>query len=71
MKVLADAIIDKHGKNVFWSLTGGEPTINPRPMDLCRYIKKERGARYVSLTTNGSRTAKYLKELYAYRRNNS
>lgn len=66
MKILADAIIDKHGHNVYWSLTGGEPTINPKFMDLCKYIKNERGARHISLTTNGSRTAKYLKELYQY-----
>ena len=66
MKILADAIIDKHGHNVYWSLTGGEPTINPNFMDLCKYIKNERGARHISLTTNGSRTAKYLKELYQY-----
>jgi MoaA/NifB/PqqE/SkfB family radical SAM enzyme len=66
MKVLADAIIDKHGKNVFWSLTGGEPTINPEFLNLCKYIKHERGARHVSLTTNGSRTANYLKDLFQY-----
>ena len=66
MKILADAIIDKHGKNVFWSLTGGEPTINPEFLNLCKYIKHERGARHVSLTTNGSRTANYLKDLFQY-----
>ena len=66
MKILADAIIDQHGKNVFWSLTGGEPTVNPDFLELCKYIKQERGARFVSLTTNGSRSADYLIDLYQY-----
>ena len=66
MKALADSIIDKHGHNVFWSLTGGEPTINPHFMELCRYIKHERGARHISITTNGTRTADYFCELFEY-----
>lgn len=66
MKQLADSIIDAHGHNVFWSLTGGEPTINPKFLDLCKYIKHERGARHVSITTNGTRTAKYFCDLFQY-----
>lgn len=66
MKRLVDVIYEQHGTNVFWSLTGGEPTVNPKFMDLCKYIKEEKGARHVSMTTNGSRTAKYLKELFQY-----
>ena len=66
MKKLVDTIYDQHGKNVFWSLTGGEPTVNPKFMELCKYIKQEKGARFVSLTTNGSRTADYFKELFQY-----
>lgn len=66
MKRLVDVIYADHGTNVFWSLTGGEPTVNPEFLNLCKYIKEEKGARHVSITTNGSRTAKYLKELYQY-----
>ena len=66
MQRLVDVIYEQHGLNVFWSLTGGEPTINPKFMDLCKYIKQEKGARFVSLTTNGSRTADYFKELFQY-----
>jgi MoaA/NifB/PqqE/SkfB family radical SAM enzyme len=66
MKKLVDLIYADHGKNVFWSLTGGEPTVNPHFMELCKYIKVEKGARHVSITTNGSRTAEYFKELYQY-----
>lgn len=65
MKQLVDIIYAEHGTNVFWSLTGGEPTVNPEFLNLCKYIK-EKGARHISVTTNGSRTAKYLKELYQY-----
>ena len=66
MKRLVDVIYQDHGTNVFWSLTGGEPTVNPEFLNLCKYIKEEKGARHISITTNGSRTAKYLKELYQY-----
>jgi len=66
MKRLVDVVYEEHGTNVFWSLTGGEPTVNPKFMELCKYIKEEKGARFISITTNGSRTAKYLKELFRY-----
>lgn len=66
MKKLVDLIYKDHGKNVFWSLTGGEPTVNPEFLNLCKYIKQEKGARHVSVTTNGSRTSLYFKELYQY-----
>jgi MoaA/NifB/PqqE/SkfB family radical SAM enzyme len=66
MKKLVDLIYKDHGKNVFWSLTGGEPTVNPEFLNLCKYIKQEKGARHVSVTTNGSRTSAYFKELYKY-----
>lgn len=66
MKKLVDIIYNEHGKNVYWSLTGGEPTVNPNFLNLCKYIKEEKGARHISLTTNGTRTIAYLKELYQY-----
>lgn len=66
MKRLVDIIYEKHKNNVFWSLTGGEPTINPDFLDLCRYIKQEKGARFISITTNGSRTANYFIELFEF-----
>ena len=65
MKKLVDVLYEKHKSNILWSLTGGEPTINPGFMDLCKYIK-EKGSRYVSLTTNGTRTLDYHKELFQY-----
>ena len=65
MKKLVDIIYEREKENVFWSLTGGEPTVNPKFLDLCKYIK-EKGARFISVTTNGSRKAEYLCDLYQY-----
>ena len=63
MKKLVDLIYEKEGSNVLWSLTGGEPTLNPKFLDLCAYIK-EKGSKYTSVTTNGSRTLEYHKQLF-------
>ena len=63
MKKLVDLIYEKEGDNVLWSLTGGEPTLNPKFLDLCAYIK-DKGRKYISVTTNGSRTLKYHKDLF-------
>lgn len=63
MKKLVDLLTEQHGDNILWSLTGGEPTIHPQFLDLCAYIK-ERGTRYTSVTTNGSRTLNYHKQLF-------
>lgn len=65
MKKLVDLLYEQHRDNILWSLTGGEPTVNPKFMDLCKYIK-EKGSRYVSLTTNGTRSLDYHKELFRY-----
>lgn len=63
MKKLVDLLTEQHGDNILWSLTGGEPTIHPKFLDLCAYIK-EKGTRYTSVTTNGSRTLDYHKQLF-------
>ena len=62
---LADQIIEKNGENIFWSLTGGEPTVNPDFLKLCKYLHSHK-PRFTSLTTNGSRTSAYFKELFQY-----
>jgi sulfatase maturation enzyme AslB (radical SAM superfamily) len=47
--------------------TGGEPTVNPHFLLLCRYISETYGARFrLGLTTNGSRTERYYLELLEY-----
>ena len=63
MTKLVDLIFEKEGSNVLWSLTGGEPTLNPKFLDLCEYIR-EKGRRYISVTTNGSRTLQYHKDMF-------
>ena len=60
---LVDLIHAREGGNVLWSLTGGEPTLNPKFLELCAYIK-EKGSRYTSVTTNGSRTLQYHKDMF-------
>ncbi|MCJ8278338.1 MAG: radical SAM protein [Bdellovibrionales bacterium] len=65
MKKFVDYVYERNKQNVYWSLTGGEPTLNPDFVELCKYIKS-RGARNISITTNGSRTFKYFTELYEY-----
>jgi len=62
---LVDLLHQKHKDNILWSLTGGEPTIHPKFLDLCKYIK-DKGSRYTSVTTNGSRTLDYHRELFEY-----
>lgn len=65
MKYLVDSIYQKHGANVLWSFCGGEPTIHPKFMELCKYVN-ELGCVHSSVTTNGSRTADYFCELLEY-----
>ena len=60
MKKFVDIITEKHGTNVYWSLSGGEPTVNPDFMKICHYIKHEVGCKHISLTANGSRKYEYL-----------
>lgn len=64
MVALVDIIYEKYGTNVLWSLTGGEPTVHPKFLEICDYIKNQKGARFVALTTNGSRTTDYHLELF-------
>ncbi len=65
MKRLVEYVFERSGKNVIWSLTGGEPTLNPEFIDLCKYLKSLK-SRHISVTTNGSRTTKYFLELFPY-----
>jgi MoaA/NifB/PqqE/SkfB family radical SAM enzyme len=65
MLKFVEFVTERHGRNVIWSLTGGEPTLNPKFMDLCKHIYAMR-PKLVSITTNGSRTAQYLLELFQY-----
>ena len=59
--------IEKHflfGKRARWILTGGEPTVNPKFMDLVKYLH-EKGHRLHTQTNAGRRTD-YYEELVGY-----
>lgn len=46
----------------YWiQFTGGEPTLFPKLIELCQYIKSKNGL--VSLISNGSRTLRWWEEL--------
>jgi len=45
--------------------TGGEPTVNPALVDFCKYLNSIKIA-FVSITSNGTRTIKYYKNLLTY-----
>lgn len=57
-------------RNVTIVFTGGEPTVNPRFLDFCKYIRDEHRARYkdkynlsISLTSNGTFSRKTADKL--------
>lgn len=60
MKIFADKITSVYGTNIHWSLTGGEPTLNPDFLRLLEYLQDKKHE--ISVTTNGSRSADYLKK---------
>ena len=63
LKSIADKIeLNSPRERVRIWFTGGEPTVNPAFMDLCKHLKTKNGW-FVGLNTNGSRTADYFKEL--------
>jgi MoaA/NifB/PqqE/SkfB family radical SAM enzyme len=45
--------------------TGGEPTVNPNFLNFCKYLSKKNISK-ITVTTNGTRTAKYYIELLSY-----
>lgn len=65
MKNLVDRVYKENGQNIIWSFCGGEPTIHPKFMDLCKYVTKI-GCVHSSVTTNGSRNSDYFLELLEY-----
>lgn len=61
-KAIVDSIVDSaNGEPVWIQITGGEPTLYPKFIELVSYAK-QRGA-YVSVISNGSRTIRWWKEL--------
>lgn len=64
MKVFVDKILQKYGKNIHWSLTGGEPTLNPEFIELLIYLQDKK--HHISVCTNGSRDIDYLLNMFNY-----
>ena len=66
LKYAADKFASKiKGSDISIGFTGGEPTVNPNFKDFCQYLY-ENGVTNIFVTTNGSRTAEYYKELCQY-----
>ncbi len=62
MKIFVDKIVARYGTNIHWSLTGGEPTLNPDFMQLLEYLQDKKYQ--ISVCTNGSRTIEYMHKMY-------
>ena len=62
MKMFVDKIVARYGTNVHWSLTGGEPTLNPDFIQLLEYLQDKKYQ--ISVCTNGSRTIEYMYKMY-------
>jgi MoaA/NifB/PqqE/SkfB family radical SAM enzyme len=62
MVTFVDQITNQYGNNITWSITGGEPTLNPDLLNLLEYLKDK--SREISICTNGSRSLGYLKQLF-------
>jgi len=62
MKIFVDKIVERYGTNIHWSLTGGEPTLNPDFIKLLEYLQDKKYE--ISVCTNGSRTIEYLWSMY-------
>jgi len=52
------------GKSIRWNFGGGEPTMNPKFLDILKHLKQRR--QWILVTTNGSRSTKYWKEACQY-----
>ncbi len=62
MKIFVDRLTEVYGKGIHWSLTGGEPTINPDFLRLLEYLQDKKHD--ISICTNGSRSIDYLLQMY-------
>ncbi len=62
-QVIDKTINESVGKKVWYKITGGEPTLYPKLIDLLTYIKSTGNFTYI--ITNGSRTMRYWQELKA------
>ena len=59
--VIDKVIEESKERKVWFKITGGEPTLFPKLIELMKYIKSK--GQFTYLITNGSRTMRYWKEL--------
>jgi hypothetical protein len=52
------------GASIRWNFGGGEPTMNPKFLDILKHLKERK--QWTLVTTNGSRSTKYWKEACQY-----
>lgn len=64
MKIFVDKIVANYGTNINWSLTGGEPTLNPDFLKLLQYLQDKKYE--ISVCTNGSRSIDYIYQMYEW-----
>jgi MoaA/NifB/PqqE/SkfB family radical SAM enzyme len=67
-KMVVDKLVACTDKEIWLSFTGGEPCIYPQFQELLRYCK-ENGIYYMSVCSNGSRSAEYYVGLMEYLNN--
>lgn len=59
--IINKIIKESQDKKVWFKISGGEPSLYPKLIELLRYIKDQ--GHYTYLITNGSRTMRYWKEV--------
>jgi organic radical activating enzyme len=52
---------DSAGKKIFFQFTGGEPTLYPNFLELCKFVSDN--GHFVKVLTNGSRTMRWWEEI--------
>ncbi len=57
IKSRIQGVIDRKGKIEILQLSGGEPTLHPQLIELCRWLKQHPSVDFVLLNTNGVRLA--------------
>jgi len=66
MKQTIDKLLSITDKTIYLDITGGEPTLCKHLIEFCQYVKSFPQIKYTSITTNGSRSFKYYKELIQF-----
>ena len=66
MKSTIDKVLTVSDKNIHLALTGGEPALCKHLLDFCKYAKSFDRVQDIAITTNGSRSSKFYKDLLQY-----